>query len=174
MSICQLIQATAYLPLYTNNIYTYFSKKYIYKLVQQWSSYWSRTNTRSDTHWWQRQHYHNTYLHARNSDLRRCTTAYRITQLYLARSPSGWKQARRQRAICSASVSSFIFNDSCQTQTNYLKSTGPNFAKIFRPGRNMTVDYQSEISFSILQGTLSWQPTVVGLIYITDFRHASG
>jgi len=46
--------------------------------------------------------------------------------------------------------------------------------QIFRPGRNMTVDYQSEISFSILQGTLSWQPTVVGLIYITDFRHASG
>jgi len=35
-------------------------------------------------------------------------------------------------------------------------------------------DNQSEISFSILQGTLPWQPVIVGFIHRTDFCHASG
>jgi len=35
-------------------------------------------------------------------------------------------------------------------------------------------DNQSEISFSILQWTLPWQPVIVGFIHRTDFCHASG
>jgi len=38
----------------------------------------------------------------------------------------------------------------------------------------MAVDDQSEISFSIPQGTLAWQLSFVGFIHITDSMDAGG
>jgi len=36
----------------------------------------------------------------------------------------------------------------------------------------MVVDYQSEISFFLIpQGTLPWQPIIVGFIHRTNFCH---
>jgi len=48
-----------------------------------------------------------------------------------------------------------FFNDCCQT--NYV-----NVYQIFGVGITMAVDDQSEVSFSVPQGTLPWQPTFVG------------
>jgi len=46
--------------------------------------------------------------------------------------------------------------------------------QLFGNGRTTAVEDQSEISFSMPQQTLPWQPIFVGFVYGTDFRHASG
>ena len=66
----------------------------------------------------------------------------------------------------------FIFIDSWQTSD--LKIYWTDLCQIFRVARTMAVDGQSEIRFSILEGTLSWQPIFVSFIHRTDFCHASG
>jgi len=43
-----------------------------------------------------------------------------------------------------------------------LKVYQTDLCQIFRVGRTMGVDDQSEISFSSLQGTLPWQSNFVG------------
>jgi len=48
------------------------------------------------------------------------------------------------------------------------KSTRPTFAN-FHVGRTVAVDDQSEVSFSIPQGTLPRQPNFVGFIHTTEF-----
>jgi len=53
----------------------------------------------------------------------------------------------------------FSFNDFCQT--DYLKI---DLRQIIRFDRTMAVVDQPEISFSIPQGTLPWQPIFVGFI----------
>ena len=64
--------------------------------------------------------------------------------------------------------------DSCQT--NYLKMHRTDLRQIFRVGRITAVGDQSEVSFSIPQGTLPRQPISVGFIHATDSltRAASG
>jgi len=52
----------------------------------------------------------------------------------------------------------FIFNDCCQV-TNYLKIYLTSLHQICRVGRTMAVDERYEISFSMAQGTLPWQPS---------------
>jgi len=64
------------------------------------------------------------------------------------------------------------FNDSCLTDPK-LSQKLPD-RQILRVGRTMAIDDQYEISFSILQGTLPWQPIFVGFIHRIDFRHATG
>ena len=50
-------------------------------------------------------------------------------------------------------------------------SIGPIFAaKICGIGRTTAVDDQYEISFSILQGTLPWQPIFAGFIHTIHLR----
>jgi len=75
---------------------------------------------------------------------------------YLDRPAAAQQQTRR--VICSADVSYllYIFNDFCQT--NYLKIYQTDLYQIGRVGRIMAVE--SEISLSIHQGTLPWQPTL--------------
>ena len=75
---------------------------------------------------------------------------------YLDRPAAAQQQTRR--VICSADVSYllYIFNDFCQT--NYLKIYQTDLYQIGRIGRIMAVE--SEISLSIHQGTLPWQPTL--------------
>ena len=64
----------------------------------------------------------------------------------------------------------FLFcNNSCQT--NYPKIYQTDLRQIFRVGKTTAVDDQSEVSFSILRGTLSWQP-IYGFVHKTDLRHA--
>jgi len=58
-----------------------------------------------------------------------------------------------------------IFNDFCQT--TYLKIYCTDLCQILRVDRPVAVDDQSEISFSIPQGTLPWQPIFVGFIHTT-------
>ena len=78
------------------------------------------------------------------------------TTAYLDRPAAAQQQTRR--VICSADVSYllYIFNDFCQT--NYLKIYQTDLYQIGRIGRIMAVE--SEISLSIHQGTLPWQPTL--------------
>jgi len=58
-----------------------------------------------------------------------------------------------------AFVRHLVFNDFCQT--NYLKIYWTDLRQMLRDGRTMAVGDQSELSFSILQGTLPWQPIFV-------------
>jgi len=51
------------------------------------------------------------------------------------------------------------FNDFCQT--SYVKNLPTDLRRIFRVDRTVAVDDQSEISLSIPQGALSWQPIFV-------------
>jgi len=53
----------------------------------------------------------------------------------------------------------FVY-DFCQT--SYLDIHRTDLCKICRIGRTMAVDEQSEICFSIPQGTLLWQPILWG------------
>jgi len=62
----------------------------------------------------------------------------------------------------------FIYNDS--RQSNYLKI----YRQIFRVGRTIAVDDRSEISFSITQRTLPWQPICVVLHGCRWAQAASG
>ena len=62
----------------------------------------------------------------------------------------------------------FLFNFSDSRQTNYLKIYCTDLRQIFRVGRTMTVDGQTEMSFSIPQGMLPWQPIFVGFIHRTE------
>ena len=65
----------------------------------------------------------------------------------------------------------FVFkNDVCQT--NYLQIYMADLLQIFRVGRTVTVDDQYEISCSIPQGTLSWQPNFVSLLHVYFWMQA--
>ena len=76
--------------------------------------------------------------------------------------------------LCSASVSYLVIYferfPSDQLSENLPVRLPPNFPV----GWAVAVDDQREISFSIPQGPLPWQPIFVGFIHRTDFRHASG
>jgi len=63
-----------------------------------------------------------------------------------------------------------FFNDSCQT--NYLEIYPTDLRQTVGFGRTTAVDDQSEISFSIPQETLPWQPNFVGFIDRTVLVHA--
>ena len=65
----------------------------------------------------------------------------------------------------------FIFNDSLQT--NYLKIYRIDLCQIFRVGRIMAVDDRPEISFTISQGTLLWQPSF-DFVHRIDSLEADG
>ena len=56
-----------------------------------------------------------------------------------------------------------MFNDSCQI--NYLEIGYIDLHQIFRVGRTPAVYDQHEITFSIPQGSLPWQPIFVGFIH---------
>jgi len=58
-------------------------------------------------------------------------------------------------------VSYLFFNDFCLT--NYLSIYQTNLCLNFTVGRTIAVDDQSEISFTIPQGMLPWQPIFVGI-----------
>jgi len=62
----------------------------------------------------------------------------------------------------------FIFNDFCRP--NYLEIYRTELYQIFRVGRTVAVDDQSEISFSIPRGMLPWQPIFASFIRRTEFR----
>jgi len=47
-------------------------------------------------------------------------------------------------------------------RTNYRKIYQTDLRQIFRVGRTMAADDQSEISLLIPQATLQWRPTFVG------------
>jgi len=53
------------------------------------------------------------------------------------------------------------FNDFCQA--SYFKIYRTDFRQLSRFGRTLAVNDQSEISVSMAQGTLPWQPIFVGL-----------
>jgi len=58
--------------------------------------------------------------------------------------------------LCSASYLFNFFDDSYRA--NYLKIYQTDLCQIFRVGRTVAVDDQSQISFFVPQGTLPWQP----------------
>jgi len=64
-----------------------------------------------------------------------------------------------------------IFHDSIPVRPshNLPDRSSPNFDRTV-----MDADYQSEISFSIPQGTWSWQTIFVGCIHRTDSLDAGG
>jgi len=63
-------------------------------------------------------------------------------------------QARRAYALLL--FFSYIFSDF--RQTNYLDIYQTDLRKIYRIGRTLAVDEDLKLFFSILQGTLPWQP----------------
>jgi len=97
------------------------------------------------------------------SDLKYTHSSPSVVKLILPAPPSCQKQA--WQAICSAPVYKF-YNDFCQT--NNLKIYWTDLHQIFKIGRTMAVDDQHEISFSIPQYTLPWQPIFVGMIHRTS------
>jgi len=58
-----------------------------------------------------------------------------------------------------------IFDDFCET--NYLNIYRTDLCQIFEVSRSVAVD--DEISFSVAQGTLPWQPIFAGFIDKIDF-----
>ena len=62
----------------------------------------------------------------------------------------------------------FYFNDSFQIC--YLNIYTTDLRQICRFGKTVVADHQSDISFSIPQGTLPWQPIFVGFIRRPEFR----
>jgi len=65
-----------------------------------------------------------------------------------------------------------IFNDCCLT--SYLKIFQTDLRQIFSVCTSIAVDDQSEISFSMPQGTLPWYPIFVAFIRMTDSLDAGG
>jgi len=66
------------------------------------------------------------------------------------------QQHALRATLCSAAVSS-LFTRFRPIISKYLKFYQTYIRQIFRFGRTVAVDDQSEISFSIPQGTLPWQ-----------------
>jgi len=53
--------------------------------------------------------------------------------------------------------------------TNYPRICQTDLRQLFKVGRTIPVGDQSEISFSIHQGTFSWEPVFVGFSDRTEF-----
>jgi len=80
-------------------------------------------------------------------------------------SPSDCCEAAGGLVFCCCFLFSYHIIDSCQTIYLNIYRT---LRQIFRICRTVFVDDQSEISFSIPQGTLQWRPFSVGFIYAAE------
>ena len=66
------------------------------------------------------------------------------------------KRRRRGLMFCCCFIFKYFFCDFCHT--NYLNIDRTDLYEICRTGRTLAVDERPEVSFSIPQGTLPWQP----------------
>jgi len=70
--------------------------------------------------------------------------------------------------LCFGFLLFYLFYRIESRQTNCLKIYQTDLCQNFRFGRTMVVDDQSEISFSIHQGTLTWQQPIFVVVFLTE------